>query len=35
MLHIMFVISDTKHQKKFLWYKIVDQIMITISSKES
>ena len=32
--HIMSVISDTKHQKKFPCIFIVDQIMVIISSKE-
>lgn len=31
----MSVISYTKDQKKFMWYYIVGQIMITISSKDS
>ena len=34
-LHIVSVISDTKDQKKFMWYYIVGQIMIIISSKDS
>ena len=32
--HIVSVISDTKHQKKFPCIFIVDQIMVIISSKE-